>query len=35
LISGYESKRSLEVYQHLSLETVAEVHQEVMKSVGV
>ena len=35
LISGHESKRSLEVYQHLSLETVAEAYQEVMKSVGV
>jgi integrase/recombinase XerD len=35
LISGHESKRSLEVYQHLSLETVEEAYQEVMKSVGV
>ena len=35
LISRHESKRSLEVHQHLSLETVAEAYQEVMKSVGV
>ncbi len=35
LISGHESKRSLEVYQHLSLETVEVAYQEVMKSVGV
>ena len=35
LISGHESKRSLEVYPHLSLETVEEAYQEVMKSVGV
>jgi site-specific recombinase XerD len=35
LISGHESKKSLEVYQQLSLETVAEAYQEVMKSVGV
>jgi integrase/recombinase XerD len=35
LISGHESKKSLEVYQHLSLETVEEAYQEVMKSVGV
>ena len=30
-----DAERSLEVYQHLSLETVAEAYQEVMKSVGV
>jgi integrase/recombinase XerD len=35
LISGHESKKSLEVYQHLSLDTVEEAYQEVMKSVGV
>jgi integrase/recombinase XerD len=35
LISGHERKRSLEVYQHLSLDTVEEAYQEVMKSVGV
>jgi integrase/recombinase XerD len=35
LISGHGSKKSLEVYQHLSLETVEEAYQEVMKSVGV
>ena len=35
LISGHESKRSLEVYQHLSLMAVDEAYQEVMKSVGV
>ena len=35
LISGHESKKSLEVYQHLSLDTVAEAYHEVMESVGV
>ena len=35
LISGHGSKKSLEVYQHLSLETVEEAYQEAMKSVGV
>jgi hypothetical protein len=35
LISGHESRRSLEDYQHLSLETVEEAHQENMKSVDV
>jgi site-specific recombinase XerD len=35
LISGHESQKSLEVYQHLSLETVEVAYQEVMKSVGV
>jgi integrase/recombinase XerD len=35
LISGHESKKSLEVYQHLSLDAVEEAYQEVMKSVGV
>jgi site-specific recombinase XerD len=35
LRSGHESKSSLEVYQHLSPEAVAEAYQEMMKSVGV
>jgi hypothetical protein len=35
LISGLESRRSLEVYRHLSLDAVAEANQEVMKPVGV
>jgi site-specific recombinase XerD len=35
LISGHESKRSLEVHQHLSLETVEEAYLEVMESLGV
>ena len=35
LISGHETKKSLEVYQHLSLDTVEAAYQEVMKSVGV
>ena len=34
-ISGHGSRKSLEVYQHLSLEPVEEAYQEVMKSVGV
>jgi site-specific recombinase XerD len=35
LISGHESKRSLEVYQHLSLETVEEAYQEAVQSIGL
>ena len=34
LISGHESKKSLEVYQHLSLESVDKAYQEV-QSVGI
>jgi len=35
LISGHESKKSLEVYQHLSLKSVDEAYQEEMKTLDV
>jgi len=35
LISGHESKRSLEVYQHLSLKSVEQAYQEAVRSVGI
>jgi integrase/recombinase XerD len=35
LIAGHESKKSLEVYQHLSLENVAPAYQEVVKALEV
>jgi integrase/recombinase XerD len=35
LISGHESKKSLEVYQHLSLDTVEEAYQEAVQSLGL
>jgi len=35
LISGHESKKSLEVYQHLSLENVEQQYQEAVLSIGV
>lgn len=35
LISGHESKKSLEVYQHLSLESVERDYQEALRSVGI
>jgi integrase/recombinase XerD len=35
LISGHESKRSLEVYQHLSLDTVDEAYQEAVQSLAL
>jgi site-specific recombinase XerD len=35
LISGHESKKSLEVYQHLSLESVDKAYQDAVQSVGV
>jgi len=35
LISGHESKKSLEVYQHLSLKNVEEAYQEAVKSIEV
>ena len=35
LISGHESKRSLEVAQHLSLKTVEEAYQEAVQSIGL
>ena len=35
LISGPESKKSLEVYQHLSLESVEQVYQNAVRSIGI
>jgi integrase/recombinase XerD len=35
LISGHESKKSLEVYQHLSLESVDKPYQDAVQTVGV
>ena len=35
LISGHESKKSLEVYQHLSLESVDTAYQDAVQSVGI
>jgi site-specific recombinase XerD len=35
LISGHESKKSLEVYQHLSLQSVEQAYQEAVRSVGI
>jgi integrase/recombinase XerD len=35
LISGHESKRSLEVYQHLSLDTVEPAYQKAVESIGL
>jgi integrase/recombinase XerD len=35
LISGHESKKSLEIYQHLSLKNVEEAYQEAVKSLEV
>ena len=36
LISGHESKKSLEVYQHLSLESVDKAYQDaVSKKISV
>ena len=34
LISGHESNKSLEVYQHLSLESVDKAYQDAVQSVG-
>ena len=34
LISGHESKKSLEVYQHLSLESVDKAYQDPVQTVG-
>src|SRR5262249_17299587 len=33
LISGHTSKKSLEIYQHLSLENVQDAYQEAVKSL--
>jgi integrase/recombinase XerD len=35
LISGHESKQSLEVYQHLSLETVEPAYQKAVESIDL
>jgi hypothetical protein len=35
LISGHESKKRLEVYQHLSLESVDKAHQDAVQSAGI
>lgn len=35
LISGHESKKSLEVYQHLALDTVEDAYQEAVQSLGL
>ena len=35
LISGHESKKSLEVYQHLSLNAVEKAYQETVQGVGI
>ncbi len=35
LISGHESKKSLEVYQHLSLEDVQDAYQDAVQSLDV
>ena len=35
LISGHKSKESLEVYQHLSLESVDKAYQDAVQSVGI
>jgi hypothetical protein len=35
LISGHERKKSLEVYQHLSLESVEQDYQEAVRSVDI
>jgi integrase/recombinase XerD len=35
LISGHESKKSLEIYQHLSLESVDKAYQDAVQSVGI
>jgi site-specific recombinase XerD len=35
LISGHESRKSLEVYQHLSLEAVASAYQQAVRSLEI
>jgi site-specific recombinase XerD len=35
LISGHQSKKSLEVYQHMSLDTVERAYQAALQEVGV
>ncbi len=35
LISGHESKKSLEIYQHLALNTVEQAYQEAVRSIAI
>jgi site-specific recombinase XerD len=35
IISGHESKRSLEIYQHLSLENVDKAYQDAVKTLSI
>ena len=35
LISGHESNRNLEVYQHIFLDTVEQAYQEAVQSIGL
>jgi integrase/recombinase XerD len=35
LISGHESKKSLEIYQHLSLDAVEDAYQEAVQAIGL
>jgi integrase/recombinase XerD len=35
LISGHESTKSLEIYQHLSLDAVEQAYQEALQSVSI
>jgi len=35
LISGHESKKSLEIYQHLSLQSVEKTYQDAVKALEV
>ena len=35
LLSGHESKKSLEVYQHLSLESVDKAYQDAVQTIGI
>jgi integrase/recombinase XerD len=35
LISGHESKKSLELYQHLALHTVEQAYQEAVRSINI
>jgi hypothetical protein len=34
-LAAHESKKSLEVYQHLSLESVDKAYQDAVQSVGI
>jgi hypothetical protein len=35
LISGHESKKSLEIYQHLSLGAIGQAYQEAVQGVSI